>query len=89
MLQLLTGRRTVPNVIVNFKSLGGSDEVNLLHQEGTLSRHIVTTSAGVLEGEVVDRELLERQVLERVLEGQAEDGGEDDKDDDGELESLE
>jgi glutaredoxin len=41
MLQLLTGRRTVPNVIVDFASLGGSDEITLLHGEGVLQKRLV------------------------------------------------
>lgn len=36
LLQLLTGRRTVPNVIVDLDPIGGSDDVELLHSEGGL-----------------------------------------------------
>ena len=38
MLHRLTGRRTVPNVILDFSSVGGSDEITLLHAEGGLKR---------------------------------------------------
>ena len=38
LLQYLTGRRTVPNILVDFESIGGSDEVTLLHGEGGLLR---------------------------------------------------
>lgn len=40
VLQYLTGRRTVPNVLVEFSSLGGADEVTLLHHEGVLGRRV-------------------------------------------------
>jgi len=42
LLKSLTGRRTVPNVIAHFESIGGSDEVTLLHHEGTLRRKLVS-----------------------------------------------
>jgi glutaredoxin len=32
----LTGRRTVPNVIVDHTSIGGADEVSLMDSEGSL-----------------------------------------------------
>ncbi|ORY30008.1 hypothetical protein BCR39DRAFT_466880, partial [Naematelia encephala] len=38
ILQHLTGRRTVPNVLIDFTSLGGSDELTLLHAEGGLAK---------------------------------------------------
>ena len=38
LLHGLTGRRTVPNVILDFTSLGGADDVSLLHAEGGLQR---------------------------------------------------
>lgn len=41
MLKILTGRRTVPNVIVDFASLGGSDEITLLDAEGGLQRRLI------------------------------------------------
>ncbi|KAF2196004.1 glutaredoxin, partial [Delitschia confertaspora ATCC 74209] len=31
-----TGRRTVPNVLINGKSIGGGDEVSALHDSGKL-----------------------------------------------------
>ncbi|KAL1746531.1 thioredoxin-like protein, partial [Schizophyllum fasciatum] len=36
LLARLTGRATFPNVIVRGRSIGGSDDVHRLHQEGTL-----------------------------------------------------
>jgi glutaredoxin len=38
LLHALIGRRTVPNVILDFTSVGGSDEITLLHAEGGLQR---------------------------------------------------
>jgi len=38
LLQRITGRRTVPNVLIDFESVGGSDEISLLHGEGGLQR---------------------------------------------------
>ncbi|WVW82712.1 glutaredoxin [Kwoniella bestiolae CBS 10118] len=38
LLQRITGRRTVPNVLLDFVSIGGSDDVTLLHSEGGLQR---------------------------------------------------
>ncbi|WVF71880.1 glutaredoxin [Kwoniella sp. CBS 6097] len=38
LLQRITGRRTVPNVLLDFASVGGSDDVTLLHAEGGLQR---------------------------------------------------
>lgn len=40
LLLHLTGRRTVPNVLINFKSIGGADETQLLHHEGVLQRYL-------------------------------------------------
>jgi glutaredoxin len=36
-LQRATGRRTVPNVLINGKSIGGGDEIQALHEEGKLA----------------------------------------------------
>ena len=48
LLQRLTGRRTVPNLLLDFHSIGGSDEVTLLHGEGGLQRQF--QMMGVLPG---------------------------------------
>ncbi|WRT67450.1 glutaredoxin [Kwoniella shivajii] len=40
LLQRLTGRRTVPNVLLDFVSIGGSDDVTLIHSEGGLQRRL-------------------------------------------------
>ncbi|WWC89701.1 glutaredoxin [Kwoniella dendrophila CBS 6074] len=40
LLQRITGRRTVPNVLLDFESIGGSDDVTLLHSEGGLQRKL-------------------------------------------------
>ncbi|KAI6904780.1 hypothetical protein KC318_g6271 [Hortaea werneckii] len=44
-LQKSTGRRTVPNVLINGKSIGGGDDIAALHQEGKLIE-TVTSMAG-------------------------------------------
>jgi hypothetical protein len=38
LLNHLTGRRTVPNIILDFESIGGSDEIMLLDAEGGLQK---------------------------------------------------
>lgn len=35
-LQKSTGRRTVPNVLINGKSIGGGDDIASLHQTGKI-----------------------------------------------------
>ncbi|KAK4976582.1 hypothetical protein LTR66_010809 [Elasticomyces elasticus] len=39
-LQKSTGRRTVPNVLINGKSIGGGDDVQKLHEDGTLTETV-------------------------------------------------
>ena len=39
-LQKSTGRRTVPNVLINGKSIGGGDDVAALHSAGTLEAKV-------------------------------------------------
>jgi hypothetical protein len=41
LLSSLTGRRTVPNIMINAQSLGGSDDVAHLEQEGRLEKEIL------------------------------------------------
>lgn len=36
LLYTLTGRKTVPNIMINTQSLGGSDDVHRMHEDGTL-----------------------------------------------------
>ncbi|KIW12940.1 hypothetical protein PV08_08127 [Exophiala spinifera] len=36
LLASLTGRRTVPNIMINTRSLGGSDDIASMHEKGTL-----------------------------------------------------
>ncbi|KAK4686389.1 hypothetical protein P7C73_g3736, partial [Tremellales sp. Uapishka_1] len=38
LLHHLTGRRTVPNILLDFASIGGSDDITLLHAEGGLQK---------------------------------------------------
>jgi len=37
-----TGRRTVPNVLVNGKSIGGGDDIEAMHVGGTLIESVKT-----------------------------------------------
>ncbi len=37
LLAALTGRSTVPNILLNYTPLGGADTIELLHSEGSLS----------------------------------------------------
>lgn len=39
-LEKNTGRRTVPNILISGKSIGGGDEVEVLHQSGSLIEKI-------------------------------------------------
>ena len=40
LLATLTGRRTVPNIMINAQSLGGSDDIAKMDAEGTLADQI-------------------------------------------------
>lgn len=40
LLATLTGRRTVPNIMINAQSLGGSDDIAKMDAEGTLEEEI-------------------------------------------------
>jgi glutaredoxin len=41
LLASLTGRKTVPNIMINAQSLGGSDDIAHLEQEGKLEKEIL------------------------------------------------
>ena len=36
LLATLTGRKTVPNIMINARSLGGGDDIARMHSDGTL-----------------------------------------------------
>lgn len=38
----ISGRRTVPNILVNGKSIGGSDDLDALEAKGTLRDELLT-----------------------------------------------
>lgn len=40
LLASLSGRRTVPNIMINAQSLGGSDDLASMHEKGTLMDEI-------------------------------------------------
>ena len=46
-LELMTGRRTVPNVFVGGKSIGGGDETVALYRDGKLGE--LLRKAGAIE----------------------------------------
>lgn len=46
LLKRLTGRRTVPNVIVDHTSIGGADEVGLMDSEGSLRTLLMRAPTG-------------------------------------------
>ena len=41
-LQKSTGRSTVPNILINGKSIGGGDDVEALHNHGELIEKVKT-----------------------------------------------
>jgi glutaredoxin 3 len=49
-LQLITGRRTVPNVFVGGKSIGGGDETTMLHMSGELNDLLIRAGAFLEDG---------------------------------------
>ncbi|SMY20463.1 unnamed protein product [Zymoseptoria tritici ST99CH_1A5] len=50
----LTGRRTVPNILINGKSIGGGDEVAALHAEGKLVSKVTSMGGKRVTGVVVN-----------------------------------
>lgn len=52
VLSEMTGRKTVPNILVNHKSLGGSDELAQLHEDGKLLETIRTMVRGTKKFEI-------------------------------------
>ena len=40
VLAAATGRRTVPNILINGKSIGGADEIHELDRQGVLAKRI-------------------------------------------------
>jgi glutaredoxin len=59
-LQKMTGRRTVPNVLINGKSIGGGDDVEALHTEGKIVE-TVKSMGGKRVVSVVQNEVPEEQ----------------------------
>ena len=62
-LEKSTGRRTVPNVLINGKSIGGGDDVAALHADGKLVE-IVKAMGGkrVMEVKANPQEAVKREV---------------------------
>ncbi|KAF2102866.1 hypothetical protein NA57DRAFT_71851 [Rhizodiscina lignyota] len=55
-----TGRRTVPNVLINGKSIGGGDDVQALHDQGTLTDTVKTMGG---------KRIMEASLVEKVATG--------------------
>jgi glutaredoxin len=53
-LEKNTGRRTVPNVLVNGKSIGGGDDIEELHNSGTLIQKIQNLTGKRVQIKAVD-----------------------------------
>lgn len=51
-----TGRRTVPNILINGKSIGGGDDVAKLHREGNLIETLKSMGGKRVEVSVVESE---------------------------------
>lgn len=47
----MTGRKTVPNIMINGKSIGGSDDIAALHKQGVLADKIL--SLGSVGGKAI------------------------------------
>lgn len=54
LLQHLTGRRTVPNILLDFASIGGSDDLTLMHSEGGLQRRFEEMGTLPGRGRILD-----------------------------------
>ncbi|KAF0683040.1 Aste57867_24893 [Aphanomyces stellatus] len=54
VLDVYTGRRTVPNIILNGRSIGGGDDVEALHEAGKLTGMVEKTGALAKQGVVLE-----------------------------------
>ena len=61
-LEKSTGRRTVPNILINGRSIGGGDEIQLLDQKGELGGKVQRMGGKrVMEVRVKEREEKSRE----------------------------
>jgi hypothetical protein len=56
-----TGRRTVPNILINGKSIGGGDDVEKLHLEGSLVDTVKNMGGKRMEVDVIEPEHQKRR----------------------------
>jgi len=55
-LASITGRKTVPNVLINGKSIGGGDDVEKLHLEGKLIETVKSMGGKRVEATAIESE---------------------------------
>ena len=55
-LASITGRKTVPNILINGKSIGGGDDVERLHLEGDLIETVKSMGGKRVEVTAVESE---------------------------------
>jgi len=55
-LASITGRKTVPNILINGKSIGGGDDVEKLHLEGELIERVKNLGGKRVEVTAVESE---------------------------------
>ena len=56
-----TGRRTVPNILINGRSIGGGDDVEKLHLEGSLIETVKSMGGKRMEVDVIEPEHQKRR----------------------------
>lgn len=61
-----TGRRTVPNILINGKSIGGGDDVEKLHLEGKLIDTVKSMGGKRMEVSAVESEEKRRRRRRRL-----------------------
>jgi glutaredoxin len=50
LLSTLTGRHTVPNILLNYVPIGGSDDIELLYSEGSLADKLAEAGLALYSG---------------------------------------
>ena len=67
----VTGRRTVPNILVNGKSIGGGDDIQSLHEDGKLVDKIKTMVGKRVQISLVEEEEEDGGIAVRAHKGHA------------------
>jgi len=57
----MTGRRTVPNILINGKSIGGGDDVQELHESGKLAEKVKSMGGKRMEVTLAAETKLEKR----------------------------